>query len=78
MLSLLVSIKSRSMSVFLVKGIILNDKVKSNRCENCNAASEVLAVNFANPNLLLYGCMDKKCKQKILKLNFDDPQLKTD
>jgi hypothetical protein len=70
---MLVSIKSKSMSVFLVKGTILNNRVKSNRCENCNAVSKVLAVNFANPNVLLYGCMDKKCKQKILKLNFEDP-----
>jgi hypothetical protein len=75
---MLVSIKSKSSSVFLVKGVVLNNKVKANRCENCNAVSEVLAVNFANPNLFLYGCLDKKCKQKILKLNFDDPQLKTD
>ena len=75
---MLVSIKSKSSSVFLVKEVVLNNKVKSNRCENCNAVSEFLAVNFSNPNLLLYGCMDKKCKQKILKLNFDDPQLKTD
>ena len=78
MLSVLVSIKSKSLSVFLVKGVVLDNRVKTNRCENYNAVSKVLTVNFANPNLLSYGRMDKKCKQKILKLNLEDPQLKTD
>jgi hypothetical protein len=33
---------------------------------------EVLTTNFSNPNLLLYGCKDSKCKHRLLRLDFND------
>jgi hypothetical protein len=66
------SVRDKSLSVFLMKGYVFNNQVKAERCENCKAISEVLTVNYGNPNLLLYGCRDTKCKQKILKLDFED------
>ncbi len=67
---MLISVREKSLSVFLVKGYISNNQVRSHRCENCKAISEVLTVNYSNPNLLLYGCKDAKYKQKILRLDF--------
>jgi len=73
---LLVSVKNKSLNVFLVKGYVSNNQVKAERCENCKVTSEVLTINYSNPNLLLYGCKDSKCKNKILRLNFDDSLLR--
>ena len=66
------SIKEKSWSVLLVKGYILNDQVRAERCENCKSTSEVLTTNYNNPNLLLYGCKDSKCKHRLLRLDFDE------
>jgi len=70
LIRLLISVRAKSLSVFLVKGYVSNNQVRAYRCENCKAISEVLTVNYSNPNLLLYGCKDTKCKQKILRLDF--------
>jgi hypothetical protein len=64
-------IREKSWSVLLVRGHISNDKVRSKRCENCKSTSEVLAANHGNPNLLLYGCKDSKCKNRLLRLDLD-------
>jgi len=69
---LLVSIKEKPLYVFLLKGYVSNNQVKAEHCENCKAISEVLTINHSNPNLLLFGCKDNKCKNKILRLDFDD------
>jgi hypothetical protein len=69
---LLVSIKEKPLHVFLLKGYVSNNQVKAERCENCKAMSEVLTINHSNPNLLLFGCKDNKCKNKILRLNHED------
>lgn len=66
------SFKEKSWSVLLSKGYILNNQVRAKYCENCNSKSEVLTTNFSNPNLLLYGCRDSKCKHRLLRLNFND------
>lgn len=58
-------------SVMLLKGYVFNDTVKAMQCQDCRSISEVLVTNFNNPNLLLYGCKDSKCKHKILRLSFD-------
>jgi len=64
-------IREKSWSVFLVKGYIANDQVRAKRCENCKCTTEVLAANFGNPNLLLYGCKDSKCKHRLVRLDLD-------
>lgn len=64
--------KEKSWSVLLVKGYVRNDQVRAERCENCKSTTEVLTANYGNPNLLLYGCKDSKCKHRLLRLNFDD------
>jgi hypothetical protein len=65
------SFKDKSWSVRLTEGYISNDQVRSDRCENCKSKTEVLTANFNNPNLLLYGCKDNKCKHRFLRLDFD-------
>jgi len=67
---MLISPKEKSWSVLLVEGHVLNYQVKAQRCENCKSTSEVLATNFSNPNLLLYGCKDSKCTHRLLRLDF--------
>jgi hypothetical protein len=66
------SVKEKSWSVFLDRGHVLNDRVMSNRCENCKSISEALTISLSNRNLLLYGCKDGKCKHRLLRLDFDD------
>ncbi len=66
------SIKEKSWSVLLIKGYVSNDQVRAKRCENCKSTTEVLAANHSNPNLLLYGCKDSKCKHRMLRLDFDN------
>jgi hypothetical protein len=66
------SVKEKSWSVLLIKGHVLNNQVRAERCENCKSTSEVLTTNFSNPNLLLYGCKDSKCRHKLLRLDFND------
>jgi hypothetical protein len=67
---MLISGKEKSWSVLLVEGRILNDQVRTRRCENCKSTSEVLITSFSNPNLLLYGCKDTKCTNRLLRLDF--------
>jgi hypothetical protein len=63
--------KEKSWSVLLVKGYVMNDQVRAPRCENCKSITEVLTANHNNPNLLLYGCKDTKCKHRLVRLDFD-------
>ena len=56
----------------LANGFVVNDQVKAKYCENCKSTSEALITNFNNPNLLLYGCKDSKCKHRLLRLDFND------
>lgn len=58
-------------SVLLVKGYVFNDTVRARQCADCKCISEVLAANYSNPNLLLYGCRDSKCRHRLLRLSFD-------
>jgi hypothetical protein len=69
--------KEKSWSVLLIKGYVRNNQVRSERCENCRSTTEVLTANHGNPNLLLYGCKDTKCKHRMLKLDFDADVSKT-
>jgi hypothetical protein len=68
---MLISAKEKSWKVLLMKGYVSNDQVKAEQCENCRSRSEVLRTNFSNPNLLLYGCRDSKCKHRLLRLDFN-------
>jgi hypothetical protein len=66
------SLKEKSWSVLLIKGYVCNDQVRAERCENCKSTTEALTTNHHNPNLLLYGCRDSKCRHRLLRLDFDD------
>ena len=74
---MLVPVKEKSWKVLLMKGYVLNDHVKSEQCENCKSISQVLTTNFSDPNLLLYGCKDSKCRHRMLRLDFDSDTPKT-
>ena len=65
------SLKEKPWSVLLIKGYVFNDQVRAEQCNNCKSTAEVLTANYNNPNLLLYGCKDSKCKHRLLRLNFD-------
>jgi hypothetical protein len=65
------AIKEKSWSVLLVRGYVLNDEVRAIRCENCKSTTEVLTANHHNPNLLLYGCKDAKCRHRMVRLDFN-------
>ena len=54
-----------------MKGYILKDEVRADRCRDCSSKSEVLARNFNDRNLILFGCRDGKCKNRLLRLEFD-------
>lgn len=69
--SMFYSVKEKSWSVLLIKGYVLNDEVRAIRCENCKSTTEVLTANHHNPNLLLYGCKDTKCRHRMVRLDFD-------
>jgi hypothetical protein len=65
------NIKEKSWSVRLIEGYVLNDQVRAQRCENCRSTTEILVANYGNPNLLLYGCKESKCKHRMLRLDFE-------
>jgi hypothetical protein len=66
------NLKEKSWSVLLIRGYVTNNQVRAERCENCKSTTEVLTLNQGNPNLMLYGCKDSKCKHRMLRLDFDD------
>jgi len=66
---MLSNFKLKSWSVFLVEGYLINEQVRALRCENCKSNTEILVTNHHNPNLLLYGCRDNKCKHCLLRLD---------
>ena len=63
---------SKTWSVRLIKGYVLNDQVKATQCANCKSTAYALAVNFSNPNLFLFACRDAKCRHRMLRFDFDD------
>ena len=63
-------IKEKPWSVLLVKAYVSNGQVRAERCENCKSTTEILTANYNNPNLLLFGCRDTKCKHRFLKIDF--------
>jgi hypothetical protein len=70
--SMLSNFKLKSWSVFLVEGYLINEQVRALRCEDCKSNTEILASNYHNPNLLLYGCRESKCKHHLLRLDLTD------
>jgi hypothetical protein len=68
---MLIPVKEKSWKVLLIKGHVLNDQVRAERCENCKSTSEVLTTNYNSPNLLLYGCRNSKCRHNLLRLDFN-------
>ncbi len=55
----------------MIKGYVFNDEVRADRCVNCKSTTIALTANHHNPNLLLYGCKDSKCKHRMLRLDFN-------
>lgn len=64
--------KEKSWSVLLLKGYVLNNTVRAPSCKNCKSTTEVLVANHNNPNLLLYGCKDSKCKHRMLRIDLEN------
>jgi len=70
------SIKEKSWSVRLTFGHVLNGRVRSEYCGNCDSIAKLIIGNNDNSNLVLYGCAAKKCRHVLLRVNFslDGPQ----
>ncbi len=54
----------------LLQGYITNDQVRAAPCTNCKQTTQALTINYGNPNLLLFGCKDTKCKHRLLRFDF--------
>jgi len=67
MLSLL---KEKSWSIRLIDGYISGNQVRSKSCGNCESVSRLVANNYGDPNMVLYGCTGHKCKNKLIRLKF--------
>jgi len=63
-------VKVKSWSVKVVDGYILNDQVRSAQCKGCDSATKLVVGNNDDPNLILYGCGDHKCKHTLIRMNF--------
>jgi len=62
------SLKDKS-RVKLINAYILNNQVRAQQCGNCKCETKILVGNYSNPNLLLYGCKDTKCKHHLLRID---------
>jgi len=62
--------KEKSWSVRLVDGYILGNQVRGMHCDNCDGISKLVANNFGNPNMVLFGCNGHKCKHRLIRLYF--------
>jgi predicted nucleic acid-binding Zn ribbon protein len=60
--------KEKSWSVRLVSGSILDNKVKTYQCKDCQSTAKLVLVNKDDPNLLLYGCNGNKCKHALIRV----------
>ena len=42
--------------------------VRAKQCGNCRSVPELLAINNSNPNLILLGCREGKCRNRLMRL----------
>lgn len=70
-------VKDKSWSVRLIDGYILGNHVKGKSCGTCESVSKLVANNFANPNMVLYGCDGHKCKHTLIRVNFHSGKVST-
>ncbi len=61
-------VKEKSWSVKLIKGYILNNQVRNNYCGTCKSTSRPVAGNYNDPNIVLFGCNDRKCKHILMRM----------
>jgi hypothetical protein len=63
------SLKEKSWSVKLMEGSALDSDghVRTRFCEDCKSNTELIAINTANPRLVLLGCSDRKCQHRLVK-----------
>jgi hypothetical protein len=61
-------VKEKSWSVKLFDGRIMNGRVLSGHCENCAGTSQVVAHNFGDADLVLFGCNNRRCKHTLIRM----------
>ena len=64
------SIKEKSWSVRLAFGQVLNGRVRSEQCGNCDSVAKLIIGNNDDSNLVLYGCNSKSCKHILMRVDF--------
>jgi len=67
---LLIFVREKSWSVKLLRGYVLKNQVRSDRCVNCNSVPKLVAGNNGKKDLLLYGCGGQKCRHIMIRVNF--------
>ncbi len=70
-LTLFLPAKKKALSVILVDGFLLNNQVRAEQCKGCDSTTKLLVHNLSNPNLVLYGCSNHKCKQNLIRVEID-------
>jgi hypothetical protein len=59
-------IKEKSWSVRIVKGQLLDGKVRAKQCLQCNHSCDLVAIGCGNSNSILYGCTENKCRHVLI------------
>jgi len=65
---LLTLFKEKSWSVRLSDGHVLNNQVRTENCGDCESRSYLVARNYSDPNVVLFGCNGHRCKHKLIRL----------
>jgi hypothetical protein len=58
--------KEKSWSVRIVKGQLLDGKVRAKQCSQCKHTCDQVAIGYGNSNSILYGCAGTKCRHVLI------------
>jgi hypothetical protein len=58
--------KEKSWSVRIVKGQLLDGKVRAEQCSQCKHSCDLIAIGCGNSNSVLYGCAESRCRQVLI------------
>jgi hypothetical protein len=64
--------RDKSWTVRLVNGYVLDNRVRSEHCRDCDSIAKLVVSNNSNPDLLLYGCNGHKCKHNLIRIKFPE------
>jgi len=59
-------VKEKSWSVRIVKGQLLDGKVRAKQCSQCKRSCNLVVIGSGHSNSILYGCTEGKCKHVLI------------